>query len=279
MEMRRLTGTTGARFDGVDLKAVPDMDLAEIRKALVSFGVVVIRDQFLEPKAHVELARRLGRIVHTDGAVHHGRRGNDVLQDHPEVFRVANQGKGPDSTEQWHSDNCHVERPTAISILAAQVLPELGGDTLFANQYAAYDTLSDRFKRMLRGLRLKHSGASQLGYRERNQAEAPFSFHPVVRTHGETGRRALFIGGRQGPGRPHFEGMTPAESLPLQQYLYEQATQPDRCYRHTWMPGDVLMWDNRCTLHFAVHDYGSAVRDMNRVTVEGEVPFEAPYED
>ncbi|MGE0803361.1 MAG: TauD/TfdA dioxygenase family protein [Lautropia sp.] len=280
MKIVQLTGSTGAQIEDVDIESLSEQDVATIRSAVVNNGVVVIRNQVVSPEAHIAFGKRFGNIVHTEGAVNHGvANKNNTLEGYPEIFRVTNAGKGPNTTEQWHSDNAHVPRPTGISILVAQTIPPFGGDTLFANQYVAYDTLSDGYKRLLRHLRLKHSGASQVAYRYGNADKAPFEYHPIVRTHEETGRRALFIGGRQGVARPHFEGMTPEESYPIQQYLYEHATQPDRCYRHMWKQGDVVMWDNRCTLHFAVHDYGTAVRNMNRITIEGGIPFEEPYED
>jgi taurine dioxygenase len=127
-------------------------------------------------------------------------------------------------------------------------------------------------------LHRKYGGGAVATLAAKATAEIPFSCHPVVRTHPETGRRALYIGGAPSIAVPHFEGMTEQESHPLQRFLHEHSIQPDRCYRHRWQPGDVLMWDNRCTMHYAVHDYGDATREMNRVTVEGDVPFEAPYD-
>ena len=277
LRVRPLTGSTGAQIDGIDLHTVDDAEVEAIRNALVANCVLVFRDQHLEPEPQLAFAKRLGTIVHTEGSVNHNlTNAHDALATHPEILRVANVGKG--YTENWHSDNAHVERPTAFAILAAQVLPAYGGDTLFTNQFRAYERLSDRYKLMLRGMRLKHTGARQMAYRNGPAAAAPFVFQPVVRSHGESGRRALFLGGRPNNARPHFEGMSEAESHPIQQYLLEHSIQPDNMYRHTWRPGDVLMWDNRSTLHFAVHDYGEAQRDLNRVTTEGEIPFEAPYD-
>jgi taurine dioxygenase len=278
--IRPMTGAIGAAIEGVDLRNVNEATFKIIRQAFLDHCVVVFPGQHLDPESQIAFGRRFGNLVHTEGSVEHNvPNAHAALKSHPEILRVCNTGKGINSTENWHSDNCHVPRPTAISILAAQVLPEVGGDTIFSNQYVAYETLSEGYKHMLRGLRLKHTGAKQVAHRDKPAEQAPFQFHPVVRTHGETGRRALFIGGRPNGARPHFEGMTEQESQPIQKFLVEHSIQPDRCYRHHWEDGDVLMWDNRCTLHFAVHDYGDATRDLNRVTTEGEVPFEAPYTD
>jgi len=130
---------------------------------------------------------------------------------------------------------------------------------------------------MLRGMRLKHTGARQIAYRTGPASEAPFQFHPVVRSHGESGRRALFIGGRPNNARPHFEGCRRPRAIDpaVSARTFDPA---DRTYRHLAARRCDHV-DNRSTLHFAVHDYGTATRDMNRVTTEGEVPFEAPYTD
>jgi taurine dioxygenase len=301
-----MTGTIGAEIEGIDLRDLDDAAFAAVKRTFLQYCVVVIRGQHLEPEPHVAFAARFGKLVMTPGTESSDPQNKQStaagLQGHPYVLRVRNTGKAFAYTENWHSDNCFSEHPTAISILAAQQIPAVGGDTVFSNQYVAYETLSDGMKRMLRGLRLKHTGAAQVVISDatggvpaadlhrrygggsvatlaaKAAAEIPFAYHPVVRTHPETRRRALYIGGVPSIASPHFEGMTEQESHPLQRFLHEHSIQPDRCYRHRWQPGDVLMWDNRCTMHYAVHDYGDATREMNRVTVQGEVPFEAPYE-
>lgn len=276
LQVRRMTAAIGASVEGVDLRRLDDATFAIVRQAFLDNCVVVFRGQNLDPDSQIAFGRRFGELVHTEGSVNHSKENEfGALRSHPEILRIRNTGRGIN----WHTDNCHVPKPTAISILAAQQLPPVGGDTIFSNQYLAYETLSPGYKRMLRGMRLKHTGSSQTIYRGKPASEIPFHYHPLVRTHPDTGRRTLFLGGRVSPARPHYEGMTEQESQPIQQYLLEHSTQPDRCYRHQWRDGDVLMWDNRCTLHFAVYDYGKEVRDMNRVTIEGDIPFEAPYED
>lgn len=277
VRIARLTGSIGASVEGVDLREIGDAAFAMLLAAFHDHCVLVIRGQYLEAQHQLAFGRRFGKLVMTLGTEKVAD-ANAItgLDDHPEILRVRNVGKAHAGTEAWHADNCHVEHPTAISILAAVHLPDTGGDTIWSNQYLAYETLSEGMQRMLRGLRLKHTGATQAAFRGKQEG-VPWQFHPLIRTHPHTARRALFIGGRPGPNRPHFEGMSERESAPLQQFLLEHSIQPDRCYRHQWQPGDVVMWDNRCTLHYAVHDYGDAQRDLNRVTVEGEKPFEAPY--
>ena len=167
------------------------------------------------------------------------------------------------------TDSAYLEKPPSISILAAQELPPAGGDTMFCNQYFAYDSLSDGLRTYLEGLRGKFTGAI-MARRTGHEGEIPYTYHPLVRTHPETGRKALFIS--HPDTVPSIENMTEAESRPLLDYLYAHGPQPDRSYRHIWQPGDVVMWDNRCTMHYAVHDFGDADRFMHRVTIAGERP-------
>ena len=145
----------------------------------------------------------------------------------------------------------------------------MGGDTIWCNQYVAYERLSDGMKAMLHGVSARFCGA-RLARTHGHQGDVPEQYHPVVRTHPETGRKALFVG--HPDTCTNFENMTVAESRPLLDFLYAHCVQPDAMYRHMWKPGDLLMWDNRCTMHYAVHDYGTQTRNMHRVTVKGTKP-------
>ena len=264
MKITRLSGALGASIEGIDIRNLGDDEFAKVRDTFFENAVLVIRNQHLKPDDHLAFAGRFGNIQMTSGTEKLKGPNTTVLplEEHPQVLRIRNLGKKAVITEAWHADNCHVERPTSIAILAAQDLPSVGGDTIFANQYLAYDELSSAMKRMLRGLKMLHFGDTQPGYNDgkTDGATIPRFHHPVVRTNPDTGRRALFIGGRPGRGHGDIEGLKPAESLALHQFLLHHATEPHFCYRHRWMDGDVLLWDNRCTLHYAVHDYGDAVR-------------------
>jgi taurine dioxygenase len=167
------------------------------------------------------------------------------IADHEEVTAQPNVGKAKLSlvTEQWHSDSSFLPVPPAHAILAAHVLPEAGGDTMFANQYLAYETLSEGMQCLLKGLRALHRGARLAGILGIEDS-APSQSHPIVRTHPETGRKALYV------NRLYtycVERMTEAESRGLLEFLFEHCSRPDFTYRHQWRPGDVVMWDNRCT--------------------------------
>lgn len=247
--VERASGSTGARIRGVDLNHLDDETFVALRQALLDHGVVHLPGQDLTPEAHKAFGERFGSL-HTHPAA-------PGVDGHPEILLLENRGKKHTITEVWHSDvTCEV-RPPAISILAARVLPDAGGDTMWANQYLAYDRLSDGMKQMLDGLRAVHAAFN---------LEA---VHPVVRTHPESGRKALFV---NAGFTSHFEGMTKAESKPLLDYLVAVASTPDLTYRHSWSPGDVVMWDNRGVMHFAIHDYTDQHRVMHRVTVAGDEP-------
>lgn len=249
LKVQKLSGATGARITGVDLGDLDDACFQVIRTALVDHGVVHLPDQRLTPEAHRDFGLRFGPL-HTHPAA-------PGVPGYPEILLLENRGKEQTITEVWHSDVTCEERPPAISILCAKVLPGYGGDTMWANQYVAYERLSPGMKRMLEGLRAVHA------------AFGLEAVHPVVRTHPETGRKALFV--NAGFTR-RFDDMTEPESRPLLRYLIDHATAPDLLYRHHWSPGDVVLWDNRCVMHFAVHDYGDQPRVMHRAAVAGDRP-------
>ena len=171
-------------------------------------------------------------------------------------------------TQLWHSDFSYARRPPKLSILVARTLPPVGGDTMFANQYAAYDSLSEGMKRLLTGLRAVNQGTA-LALESGLSEEDVMWTHPVVRNHPETGRKSLFVNADY---TKRFEDMTEAESAPLLRYLYEQGSRAEFTYRHRWQEGDVLMWDNRAVLHAVIGDVGGAERSLHRVAVAGDEP-------
>ena len=179
----------------------------------------------------------------------------------------------------WHSDTAYLEAPPMGTLLLARELPPFGGDTLFASQYAAYDALSDGMKRLLAGLRAVNAStkADASKTREdrvredgRNDVRTDYlATHPVVRTHPETGRKALYVN----PGHTvRFDGMSEEESRPLLEYLYRHQTRPEFTCRFTWQPGSLALWDNRCAQHNPVNDYHGYRRVMHRITLAGDRP-------
>jgi taurine dioxygenase len=276
---RRIAGALGAEVGGVDLsRPVDDEVLAEIRAALLENLVIFFRDQDMTPGRLLAFARRFGAIhLHPFIA---------GMQDHPEVLELV---KRPSDKRNfggdWHTDQMFAPEPAMGTMLWAKQVPDAGGDTMFSNQYLAYETLSDGMKRMIVGVRgvcvgdKKKGGVSRLAHNADMLAsvktvEPPkdvqtTSAHPLVRTHPETGRKSLYIGGHV----HYLEDMTEEESRPLIGYLYKHATQPAFTCRFRWEKGSLAFWDNRCTQHFAINDYPAETRIMHRVTIRGDKPF------
>lgn len=259
--VHRMTGTIGAEVTGLRLADADEATVEALRRAVLAHRVVAVRDQFLEPERQIALGRGLGPAMTI--------RGLEPNSPWPELFKITNMGKAQTKAEMWHTDGITMDRPPSFTILAAHQLPEAGGDTLFVDMGHAYRTLSPVYQRLLRGLRARHR-SQQLA------VDKPLEvLHPLVRTIPESGERVLY------PGVSHIvvdiDGMTIPESRALLDFLFAHATRPEGMYRHRWQPGDTVVWDNRTTMHYAVHDYGDEPRDLVRMMIEGERPFEAPY--
>lgn len=249
MQVEKLSGTFGARISDLSLANINEEDFGKVAQALWEHQVLVFKEQHLDVKDQIAFGRMFGEL-HT----HPGVLG---LEEHPEVLVITNPGKAKVVTEVWHSDVACEERPPSVSILQAIETPGYGGDTMWANQYEALERLSPAMRNMLSSL-----SAVNQGY----EMEA---IHPVIRTHPKTNRKALYV--NHGFTK-HFEGMTQEESMPLLDYLVRAGSAPDLTMRHSWNDGDIVIWDNRCVMHFAIHDYDDAPRRMHRVTVIGEKP-------
>ncbi len=261
IEVRPLTPAIGAAITGIDLDEPLDDDtFAAVHDAFLDRCVLVFPGQQLAPAAQQEFGSRFGEPLVVPYLAAH------ALPGFPAILRVTNMGKAGTLTENWHYDSAYFEEPPPIAILAAQSIPDVGGDTMWTNAYAAYDALSETMQGLLSGLRAAFTG-SVVG--DDGQRRDVVTFHPVVRTHPLTKRRALGLGRIESV--PYFEGMSAEESRPLLQFLYAHCTRPEFVYRHRWGHGDVVMWDNRCTMHYAIHDYGdTAERLMHRITILGE---------
>ncbi|MBI1181169.1 MAG: taurine dioxygenase [Alphaproteobacteria bacterium] len=275
IEIETLGSAAGARLHGADLsRPLTDNVFGEVRQALLDHLVIFFPDQHLTPEQHKAFGRRFGTLnVHP-----HVK----ALDGHPEVLNIVkepemrlNFGGG------WHSDMTFLEKPVLGSILYARVLPRAGGDTMWANMYAAYDALSGGMKRLLDGLVAIHTADGIYGsggvYSTNKGMEtmaheqaADRAEHPVVRTHPETGRKLLFVN----PAfTVKFKGMSREESRPLLEFLTRHATEARFVYRHRWSVDEVGFWDNRCTQHYALNDYPTERRVMHRVTVDGDRPY------
>jgi len=273
LSLRPLGATLGSEVIGLDLaKPMSDGLVDAVRQAFHDNLILLFRDQTLSPGDQVAFTRHFGAVeAHPLGS----RRG---LDDHPEILVLENRPGNPGARNDfWHSDISFSECPPLGSVLHAIDAPAPYGDTMFCNMYKAYEDLSPGLRRMLDPMTALHSAAPLV---RRNNDEANDGLpirnipdpaeHPVVRTHPGTGRKAIFISDYY---TERFTGMTAEESRPLIQYLCAQAIRPENLYRHRWRNGDVLMWDNRCAMHYAVRDYDETMpRLMHRTTAAGERP-------
>jgi taurine dioxygenase len=242
--------------------------LDTLQDAFLAYCLLVFPNQHLTPESQVAFTALWGEpVVALTPSPY-----PEIVQITPEIYQATNLPKEATATEVWHYDEPWTEAPPKITTLSAVKVPH-GGDTMWSNQYLAYERLSPSMRSVLEGLRVRFRSSRALHLQGRlnvPEAEIPQAVHPLVRTHPQTGRKALYVTDRRNLFA--IEGWTDEESWPLLGYLYQQSTRPDNVYRHRWRAGDLVMWDNRCTMHYAVHDYGAQERVLNRVTLRGEVP-------
>ena len=265
-----IAGPLGAEISGVDLGA--DLDaatIADIRRAWLEHLVIFFRDQDLSPAKFLAFARRFGKPVEYPFV--------KGLDEAPEVIPVVKlEHERVNFGGVWHSDTAYLDVPPMASLLVARDVPAAGGDTLFANMYLAYETLSPGMQRLLDGLvginsSAKADATKTREDRVRDSARADrkqeyTAGHPVVRVHPETGRKALYVNVAHTVA---FEGMTAEESAPILDYLFRHQVQPELTCRFRWRPGSIAFWDNRCAQHNAVNDYHGQRRVMHRITLAG----------
>ncbi len=276
LKLRKLSYALGAEVCNIDVaKPASEQQFGEIYRAFLDNNILLFRDQDITREQHIEFSRRFGELDR------HEALPRDRHPHHPELLMVTNEPKhdgSPSDTKytgrQWHSDMSFTTAPSLGSLLKSYAVPEVGGDTLFANMYLAYETLSDGMKKMIANLHGIHqSGTRKLANdntgvtraAEQKRLNPPVA-QPVARVHPETGRKALYIGEKVN----RFEGMTEEESKPLINYLVRHATRPEFLYRHQWRKNDIVVWDNRCTMHQALGDFDETqLRHMERTTVLG----------
>ena len=259
-----LTARIGGIVGGVDLtRPVSEAQIAEIRAALLEHQVIFFRNQPLDLETHKAFGRRFGEL-HLHSAM-------PGLENHPEVRPIHADAKSKHiAGEEWHTDLSCDRIPPLGSILHLHTLPPLGGDTLFASMYAAYDALSDRMKGYLEGLTATHDGG--LAFRRFNpDGKFPVSSHPVIPRHPETKRKLIYV--NRG-FTSHINELPPGESAALLSFLYGHLEKPDFCCRFRWEQHSIAFWDNRCTQHLAIWDYYPNVRSGYRVQIKG---FDPPF--
>ena len=276
LTIKPIAGALGAEIGGVDLSSELSSDtIQEIRNALLAHLVIFFRDQSLTPQDQIAFARRFGELEQHDFV--------KGMPEHPEIIRVVREAD--ESTMNfggtWHCDVTHQECPAMGSVLYGVDVPPAGGDTLFANQYLAFESLSAGMQRMLEGLTAVHTargpfapgGRSASNWKnmevETSEKALNEMEHPVVRTHPETGRKLLFV---NRTFTIRFKGMTERESKPLLEQLFQHASHEQFTCRFQWTPGAVAFWDNRAVLHYALNDYAGYRREMRRVAISGDRP-------
>jgi taurine dioxygenase len=259
LRVTRQAGALGAIVEGVDLSRPVDDELfSALHKAFLDHHVICIRGQAAMTEAdQLAFAARWGTIsIHPYVP---------SIEGYPGLMRIYDPNP---VTQTWHSDTTHAKKPPAITLLLARTIPPVGGDTMWSSASKVYEDLSPGLRAMLDGLHAVHQG-TELAASAGLDAEAVRTIHPVIRTHPETGERALYVNDNY---TKSIEGWTAEESVPLLNYLYAQVGRPEYVYRHKWQVGDLIIWDNRCTQHAVVGDTAGAERTLHRVTIEGDVP-------
>jgi taurine dioxygenase len=273
LEIRPVAGALGAEIGGIDLTQDLDADtIAAVRRAWLDHLVIFFRGQQLTPERFLGFARRFGQVVEYPFI--------KGIPGFPEITPVVKlEHERVNFGGLWHTDTAYLERPPMGTMLIAREVPPFGGDTLFANMYLAYETLSPGMRRLLDGLIAVNSSAKadvtktredRIRDGARKDAKPEYvAEHPVVRTHPETGRKALYVNGGH---TVRFKDMTEEESAPLLQYLFAHQQRPEFTCRFRWEVGSLALWDNRCTQHNPINDYHGDRRIMHRVTLAGDKP-------
>ena len=266
LEIEPLAGRLGAEIRGVDLARSTDPEfVAAIAAALVEHKVVFIRDQFLDADAHVAFAGRLGTPTMAHPTV-------PSLTGQPHVFEL--DAASGARANVWHTDVTFVARPPRASILNAVVIPRVGGDTMWANTETAYDDLPGHLRSLADGLWVQHSNSADYGgmtsagrsYTSAFHSTGFAARHPLVRVHAVSGRRSLLLGGFAS----RIEGVSAQESTDLIRTFQTYVTRPENTVRWRYRAGDVVIWDNQATQHYAIDDYGDQARRVQRVTLVGD---------
>lgn len=272
MRVVPLGSALGAEIQGVDLRQPIDDALKQnLLDAWHEHLVILLRGQVLDEDDQVRFANAFGEPAKVSS-------GRSFSQKHPSVMLVSNIrengqaiGALPDGEMHFHTDQCHQEIPAKATILYAMEIPRKGGDTLFANAYAAYETLPAAVKEKLAGRRALNANDKDTTIRSASYENAGAAcWHPAVRTHPVTGRKALYVNRLM---TREIEGLPRAESDELLEFLFSHQEQPQFVYEHVWRPGDVVMWDNRCTLHARTDFPAGERRLLRRVTILGEKPM------
>lgn len=282
MKVRKLSYSLGAEVLEFQITDRPSAEtVSELKDLFHRYQILLFRDQRISFETHIAFSALFGELDDHSHVPEYRAEG------YPHLIKVTNEGKERKKVfgQQWHSDHSQTICPSMASLLHAHELPEVGGETMFTNMYLAFDTLSPGMQQLLEGMRAVHTVANA-GHlrgidpelRRQKESRNPPVLHPVVRIHPATGRKALYVSEML---TSRFEHLTEEESAPLLQYLFKHSVQPEFVYRHQWRKHDLVMWDNRCTMHLALMDYDhTQLRRLFRTTILGDhrgeyVPQEA----
>jgi len=261
MQVRLLSAPLGAIVEELDVKKVDKVLWRELNKLFCRHKVLVFPSQVLSPEEQISFARNWGELLRHPYA---------GLEAYPDIIELTNRGKKKNVNQHWHSDMSYDHTPPMLTMLYALETPSIGGDTAFSNQILAYQGLSDGLKKVIDQLHAIHSAAGLAEIYGQEAAKAPRAEHPVARVHDGTGEKALYV---CRAFTQRFVDWSKQESEPLLQYLFQHSIRPEFQARHEWRKGDLVMWDNRALLHFAVHDHGDEARVIHRLQVKGPVPM------
>ena len=262
MNVRRLAAPLGAVIEGLDVKSITQSDWEALNKLFCQYHVLVFPNQSLAPADHMAFAKHWGELVKFPYG---------GLENYPDIIELRNRGKRSDVNQHWHTDMSYNQAPPKLTMLYAHAAPPFGGDTAFANQHLAYHELTPAFKETINNLKAVHSAAGLARLYGQDEKEAARALHPLVRKHDESDKLALFA---CRSFTEKIDGWSRQESKALLEFLFDHSTKMEYQARHHWQAGDLVMWDNRSVLHYAVHDHGDQERVIHRLQVVGESTLE-----
>ena len=260
MQVIPMSAPLGANILGVDVNRLDDNQWKEIKRLFLQHRVLAFPGQTLTQEQHLAFGAHWGQLVRHPYA---GKK------DYPDLIELKNTGKKRDVNQHWHSDMTFNPAPPKLTMLYALEAPEIGGDTAFSNQVIACEELSEGLKRTLADMKAEHTAAGLAALYNADASKSPRATHPVIRTHDETGEKALYV---CRAFTQKFAGWSRSESQGLLETLFNHSTRPEYQARHRWQVDDLIMWDNRTVLHYAVHDHGDDPRLIHRLQIEGHVP-------
>ena len=270
IQVKKIAGSLGAEIYNVDLRSLNDSTTKDIRQALLDHKVIFFRNQDLTPEEFLKFSAHFGQPVEYPFV--------KGIDGYPEIIQVLKrENERTNFGGVWHCDTLYLDQPPMGTILLARELPPYGGDTLFANQVAAYNALSDGLKSTLSSLKAVNTSAKADASKTRedrikdsgHKTEDLVSYHPAVRTHPETGNKSLYVNVAH---TERFDGWTQEESAPLLKFLFEHQVKPEFTCRFRWEPGSIAFWDNRAAQHNPINDYHGFKRSMHRITLAGDTP-------